>query len=252
MKKEKSKNLKKSWSALIKRREFLPSLILIIATIIIIIVGTLFTRDPSKVKVEPWTVKTGIYLPIEITSFSPESSSTSGTKIEITGQGFAKGQKFYLGSKNNIHQRNIELKTTYINDKNVTAIMPAHPAEEVDLYTIYNGNIVTAEKQFTYTGELPKSSTSVEINSIEPSEISLANKGTVVTIKGKGFSALSVVNFGIGQITDFQADDSAIIFTLPESISKSEITYPITPALYDISVTTKNEESNLATVKITP
>lgn len=247
------KSLRKYAKKITSKKEFFPSIIIILATIIIIVIGIQFIKESRKVEItkkDAWKTKTGLYIPIELTSFSPKSVTTSGGKITINGHGFTSDTKIYIGSSSNIHQRSFEAKIDSFKENKIIATVPVHPAGKIDIFTIFNGNIINCQNQFEYIGELVKSTTAVQIDSITPSSNSISNS-SILKITGSGFSDNNTINLGKGKFENITSVDGKIIsLPIPASINTALGIIPTTPGKYDLSVTSNNQESNLATIEL--
>ncbi len=247
------KNIKKILKHISKRREFIPSMILAIATIVIITIGYLFiNQSPQKKTIQKtdWKTKSGLYIPIEITSFTPKKLPTTGGKIIIKGQGFSKKTKIYIGAKTNIHQRTLEAKITKTTTTQIEAQIPPHPKGDIYIYTTYQGNVIGPNEPLVFSGNPVKSKTPIQLTGITPENPTLSTNNTI-TIQGSGFSHNNTIKFGQGTIPNIDSKNGTeIIITIPTTLNTPIGTIPVQPNKYDISITSNNQESNFETLEI--
>ncbi|MDO8513343.1 MAG: IPT/TIG domain-containing protein [bacterium] len=247
--------IEKFHKKLLKNKALLPTLLLITATIIIIIVGYLFAQKEKRInqiQKNNWTTKTGIYIPLEISSFSPKQGATEGKNIiTISGRGFNSNIQLYIGSKSNINQRSFKIPIKITSETSLKATMPPHPPGQVDIFTYFNGNLISTSDQYTYLGQQVRSTSGIQINTISPEKIGLISKANI-TISGSGFTKSNTIHFGQGILKNIPAQNSTTIkFPLPASIETPIGVLPIMVGKYDISVETNSKESNIITLVIT-
>lgn len=244
---------KKFCKYIVKRKEFLPSVILVFATILIIVLGYLIigrSKDKKIIKKDSWKTQNNLYIPTKIDSFSPSVLPTSGGYLTIRGQGLAKNLEIYVGSSSNIHQKSLKLSIEQATKTEITALVPPHPTGEVQIYLNYNGNILPLDDRLTFIGDPYKSPTAVQLTGISPRNLSINSKSTI-TITGTGFEKTNTIKFGQGIINNIPSKDGKIIITLPSSITTAIGNINLTPAKYDISIISNNQESNFETIEIT-
>jgi hypothetical protein len=229
---------------------FLPSIILIIATLFIIIISWQLNRNNNNLN--DWHYQKGIYHASLFSDISPKEGSTSGnTKVKIKGMGFDKNTKFYFGDAGNLNIRRTMLKITKISDTYAEAITPKHTPGQTDLIiNAPNGSVESAKKVFTYKGSAPASVNGIVIEKIEPQKIHVNNQKIKIT--GSNFKPKNTIQFGQGLIKDIPSrDGKSMEFTLPESIkTSSDLTITLQPGLYDVSIIFNNKESNIKTTEL--
>ena len=143
------------------------------------------------------------YFPVPtITSVSSgEGSEAGGSSVTITGTGFYSVSSVKFGGT--ISAFTVDPDT----DTQITAIVPARAAGQVDITVTTPGGTATAAGAYTYI-PLPA------ITSVSPNEGPAAG-GTPVIITGIGFVSVSSVKFG-GAISAFTVDsDTQITATAP-------------------------------------
>ena len=119
--------------------------------------------------------------PPTVTSISPKEGTTAGgTTVKIKGTGFLKGAKVTIGKE--------ATSVTVVSETEITAKTAAETAGEAEVEVSESGVAQSATTKYKFAAP-------PTVTKVEPAEGPAAG-GTVVTIKGSGFTEHSTVKIG--------------------------------------------------------
>jgi glucose/arabinose dehydrogenase len=155
-----------------------------------------------------------------VTSVSPTSGSTSGgTSISISGNGFSPGASVLLGG---VAATNV----TVVNSNTITATTAAHASGAVNVVVTNSDNQSgTLVNGFTYTSPPAGAPT---VSAVNPGS-GPTSGGTAVTISGTGFVSGATVKFGAVAAVNVQVVNStSLTATTPAQATAGAVNVTVT------------------------